>query len=214
MQRYDNKFRPDKTIPCFMCRASDNGIWCCFFYTGIAWHLADFKLSVCNQCMHIVFISLQIIILRKNYSPVQLMQLPVAMLFGYLTDFVLKVSEVIQPQTYWQQWLVCIAGIILVGIGVTFEVKADIIVLAGEGLILAICFTFPIKFGTMKIIFDVSLVATACITSLIFVGGITGVREGMAAAALLVGCVVKITNKVIEKIKKQRLQAGCTQQEV
>lgn len=142
------------------------------------------------------------------------MQLPVAMLFGYLTDFVLKVSEVIQPQTYWQQWLVCIAGIILVGIGVTFEVKADIIVLAGEGLILAICFTLPIKFGTMKIIFDVSLVAAACITSLIFVGGITGVREGMAAAALLVGCVVKITNKVIEKIKEQRLQARCTQQEV
>ena len=55
---------------------------------------------------------------------------------------------------------------------------------------------------TMKIIFDVSLVAAACITSLIFVGGITGVREGMAAAALLVGCVVKITNKVIEKIKE------------
>ena len=165
-------------------------------------------------CMHIVFISLQIIILRKNYSPVQLMQLPVAILFGYLTDFALKTTEFIQPQTYWQQWLVCIAGIIIVGIGVTLEVKADIIVLAGEGLILAICFALPIKFGTMKIVFDVSLVAAACITSLVFIGGITGVREGTAAAALLVGCVVKVTNKVIEKIKAQRLQVGCTQQEI
>ena len=165
-------------------------------------------------CMHIVFISLQIIILRKNYSPVQLMQLPVAILFGYLTDFALKATEFIQPQTYWQQWLVCIAGIIIVGIGVTFEVKADIIVLAGEGLILAICSVLPIKFGTMKIVFDVSLVAAACITSLVFIGGITGVREGTAAAALLVGCVVKVTNKVIEKIKAQRLQVGCTQQEI
>lgn len=161
-------------------------------------------------CMHIVFISLQIIILRKNYSPVQLMQLPVAILFGYLTDFALKVSEIIQPQIYWQQWIVCIAGIILVGIGVTFEVKADIIVLAGEGLILAICFVLPIKFGTMKIIFDVSLVAAACITSLIFIGDITGVREGTAAAALLVGCVVKVTNKAIERIKIERLQVECS----
>ena len=82
--------------------------------------------------------------------------------------------------------------------------------LAGEGLILAICFALPVKFGTMKIIFDVSLVATACITSLVFIGGITGVREGTAAAALLVGCVVKITNKVIEKIKTDRLQAECS----
>ena len=78
--------------------------------------------------------------------------------------------------------------------------------LAGEGLILAICFALPIKFGTMKIIFDVSLVATACITSLIFIGGITGVREGTAAAALLVGCVVKVTNKVMEKIRIRKLK--------
>lgn len=37
--------------------------------------------------MHCVFILLQILILRKNYHPIQLMQLPVAFFFGYLTDF-------------------------------------------------------------------------------------------------------------------------------
>ena len=37
--------------------------------------------------MHCVFIALQILILRKNYHPIQLMQLPVAFFFGYLTDF-------------------------------------------------------------------------------------------------------------------------------
>lgn len=159
--------------------------------------------------MHIVFIILQIAILRKNYSPFQLLQLPAAILFGYLTDLAMEITKAIAPQTYWQQWLVCIAGIIIVGIGVTLEVKADIIVLAGEGLILAICTAFPVKFGTMKIVFDVSLVIAACITSIIFIGGITGVREGTAAAAVLVGCVVKITNKAIDKINRQRLQAQC-----
>lgn len=36
--------------------------------------------------MHCVFILLQILILRKNYHLIQLMQLPVAFVFGYLTD--------------------------------------------------------------------------------------------------------------------------------
>ncbi len=160
-------------------------------------------------CMHVILISLQIIILRKNYSPFQLLQLPAAIIFGYLTDFALKVTEVINPQNTWQQWLVCAAGIVIVGIGVTLEVKADIIVLAGEGFILAVCSVLPIKFSTMKITFDVSLVVAACITSLVFLGNITGVREGTAAAALLVGCVVKLTNKVIEKIKEERLRIEC-----
>lgn len=35
--------------------------------------------------MHCVFITLQILILRKRYQPVQLMQLPVALVFGFMT---------------------------------------------------------------------------------------------------------------------------------
>ena len=37
-------------------------------------------------CLHVVLILLQILILRRNYDPIQLMQLPVAVVFGYLTD--------------------------------------------------------------------------------------------------------------------------------
>ena len=36
--------------------------------------------------MHCVFILIQILILRRRYDPVQLLQLPVAIVFGYLTD--------------------------------------------------------------------------------------------------------------------------------
>ena len=37
--------------------------------------------------MHCVMILLQILILRKDFQWIQLMQLPVAVAFGYLTDF-------------------------------------------------------------------------------------------------------------------------------
>ena len=82
---------------------------------------------------------LQILILRRRYDPLQLLQLPVAVAFGYLTDLALWAVDFLQPAAYWQQWLLCLAGILLVGVGVSFEVTAGVATMAGEGVVLAIC---------------------------------------------------------------------------
>ena len=100
--------------------------------------------------------------------------------------------------TYWQQWLVCLAGILLVAAGVSLEVKAGVVVLAGEGVVLAVCKAFPkVRFGYMKVGFDVTLVVTACILSFIFTGRLQGVREGTVAAALMVGLLAKQFGKLL-----------------
>lgn len=152
--------------------------------------------------MHCVFILLQILILRKNYHPIQLMQLPVAFFFGYLTDFGVWAVQGITCNTYWQQWSVCLIGILLVAVGVSFEVKAGVVVLAGEGVVLAICKVLPkVKFGYMKVGFDVTLVVIACILSIVFTGRLQGVREGTVAAALLVGLIAKQLGKLLARWK-------------
>ena len=152
--------------------------------------------------MHCVFILLQILILRKNYHPIQLMQLPVAFFFGYLTDFGVWAVQGITCNTYWQQWIVCLIGILLVAVGVSFEVKAGVVVLAGEGVVLAICKVLPkVKFGYMKVGFDVTLVVIACVLSTVFTGRLQGVREGTVAAALLVGLIAKQLGKLLARWK-------------
>lgn len=152
--------------------------------------------------MHCVFILLQILILRKNYHPIQLMQLPVAFFFGYLTDFGVWAVQGITCNTYWQQWIVCLIGVLLVAVGVSFEVKAGVVVLAGEGVVLAICKVLPkVKFGYMKVGFDVTLVVIACVLSIVFTGRLQGVREGTVAAALLVGLIAKQLGKLLARWK-------------
>ena len=152
--------------------------------------------------MHCVFILLQILILRKNYHPIQLMQLPVAFFFGYLTDFGVWAVQGIICHTYWQEWIICVIGIVLVAVGVSLEVKAGVVVLAGEGVVLAICKVLPkIKFGYMKVGFDVTLVVIACVLSIVFTGKLQGVREGTVAAALLVGTIAKQLGKLLAKWK-------------
>lgn len=155
--------------------------------------------------MHCVFILIQILLLRKQYHPIQLMQLPVAVFFGYLTDFGVWAVRGISCNSYWQQWVLCLIGVFLVAVGVSLEVKAGVVVLAGEGIVLAVCKIFPVKFGYMKVGFDVTLVVIACILSLVFTGHLQGVREGTVAAALLVGMIAKQLGKFWEKWPLERV---------
>ncbi len=148
--------------------------------------------------LHCTLILLQIIILRKKYDPFQLLQLPVAFLFGYLTDFSIWAIQSITYTAYWQQWLLCIIGIVLIALGVSLEVISKVVTLAGEGLVLAVCQVAPIKFGNMKVVFDVTLVVTACVLGVLFAGGIKGVREGTVAAAIFVGLLTKQINKPLK----------------
>ena len=165
---------------------------------------APLTVGTATIVMHCVFILLQILILRRNYHPIQLMQLPVAVFFGYLTDFGVWAVRGIHCSTYWQQWIVCLIGILLVAAGVSLEVKAGVAVLAGEGVVLAICKVLPkIKFGYMKVGFDVTLVVIACILSFTFTGHLQGVREGTVAAALLVGLIAKQIGKLLMRWKME-----------
>lgn len=152
--------------------------------------------------LHCVLILLQILILRKRYDWIQLLQLPIAFIFGLMTDLAVGALVFLHPAGYVQQWMICGIGILLVAVGVSFEVTANVIVLAGEGFVLAVCKICPIKFGTMKVVFDVSLVVISCILSVLFLHGIYGVREGTVAAAILVGSISRQVNKYLERKMK------------
>lgn len=90
--------------------------------------------------------------------------------------------------------------------GVYLEVKANVVPLAGEGVVLAVCQVFPIRFGNMKVIFDISLVVTACILSFVFLHSLEGVREGTVAAAVLVGQIVKLLNWTTKRITGKKAE--------
>lgn len=149
--------------------------------------------------MHCVLIALQILILRRQFKWVQMLQLPIAFIFGYLCDAALYLIDFVNCTAYYWQWICCMIGIFLVAVGVSAEVCADITTLAGEGFVLAVCKVMPIKFGTMKVIFDVSLVCISTALSFLFIGNLSGVREGTVAAAILVGTISRRLNAILKK---------------
>lgn len=161
--------------------------------------ILPFSFGQITMGMHCILVLLQIIILRKDYKWIQLVQIPVAVLFGFLSDWTLLLLSNISYDTYWQLWILCIIGILLVALGVSMEISSKASTLAGEGFVLAVCQKSRISVGNMKIIFDCSLVGLAVLFSLIFLHELVGVREGTAASMILVGSFVKTFNKIIGK---------------
>lgn len=155
--------------------------------------------------MNTLFVLIQIAILRRQYEWVQLLQLPAAVLFGMMIDLASYLIRDLNPTAYWQQWIVCLPGIFLVALGVSMEVTARLITTAGEGIVLAICKVAPIKFGNMKMIFDLTLVAISITLSLLFLHHLDGVREGTVAAAVLVGQLARQINKPMGVVEQRCL---------
>lgn len=153
--------------------------------------------------VHVLFISLQFLILRKRFKVYNLLQLPLAILFGSFIDLMNNFLGFLHYENYFQQWILCIIGIILVGIGVAFEVEADIIVLAVEGFAGAVTQVTGKKFGDVKMFTDCGIVAAAVIIGLVFGGKLFGVREGTVAAAIFVGQIAKLFKRfVFDRIRK------------
>ena len=157
--------------------------------------------------MHCGMILLQILLLRREYELIQLVQLPVALLFGVLTDFSVWAIQGISCSSYGAQWLLCAVGILLVGIGVSLEVAANVVTLAGEGAVLAICKVFSLPFAKTKVSFDMALVLSASILAVIFLGYLAGVREGTVAAAIFVGLTVKQVSKPVARFAEKYLRS-------
>lgn len=152
--------------------------------------------------MNFMFVLIQIAILRRQYDWFQLLQFPAAILFGTMIDVAEYLLRNISLANYMQEWLFCIIGIVLIALGISMEVMADLITTAGEGIVLAICQVTPFKFGNVKMTFDITLVCISVILSILFIGKLTGVREGTLAAMIFVGQITKITNVLMNKVKR------------
>ncbi len=145
------------------------------------------------------FVVCQILILRKNFKPIQLLQFPLSFLFGYFTDFGMLLAKSVPVNSYIMQLVMVISGIIILGFGISLSVIANVIMNAGEALVKTLSDVMHRNFGNVKIFFDVSCVVLSIILSLIFFNfKIVGTREGTLIAAFLTGITVKIFTKLFK----------------
>ncbi len=168
-------------------------------------YISGLSVGTTTIIINTFLVLIQIPILRSKYQWFQLLQLPAVILFGLMIDVCGILIQGIIYTNYFQQWILCLIGILLVGLGVSIEVTAGLVTTAGEGVVLAVCQVLPVRFSTMKIIFDVTLVCISIIVSLVFVGRLEGVREGTIATAVCVGFVTRQCQKPMKWFSRKCL---------
>ena len=142
----------------------------------------------------------QIVILRKDFQLIQLLQVPLSFLFGVFTDLGMWIVAPIPADFYPVRLLMVLVGIVILGFGISLSVIANVIMNSGEAFVKAISDKIHKEFGNVKIAFDIICVIMALALSLIFFDfSIVGTREGTIISALLTGVVVKFFNSKLNQ---------------
>ena len=144
--------------------------------------------------MNLIFIILQPVLLRRDYQPIQLLQIVVNIVFSWFIDVSMNLLGWLEPQNITVELLVLLLGCAVLGLGISVEVAPDVLLVPGEGLVGALTAASGRRFGSVKVAFDVTLVLISLALSLLFFHRLNGLGLGTVISALLVGRFVNLYN--------------------
>ena len=144
--------------------------------------------------MNLIFIILQPVLLRRDYQPIQLLQIVVNIVFSWFIDVSMNLLGWLEPQNIAVELLVLLLGCAVLGFGISVEVAPDVLLVPGEGLVGALTAASGRRFGSVKVAFDVTLVLISLTLSLLFFHRLNGLGLGTVISALLVGRFVNLYN--------------------
>lgn len=164
--------------------------------------VTSISLGVATIILYSIYIALQIIILKKDFKKIQILQFLFAVFFGQLVNFFNTLIN-INLDNFFMRFILCVASFFVTAIGVFLTITANIVPVAPDGLTKAISIKKNIDFGKSKIYFDCIVVAIAAIILILFNRSIQGIGIGTLLSAIFVGRIVFFMNKNFKaKIEK------------
>lgn len=141
-------------------------------------------------CVHVLLVLMQILVLRRKYRPIQLLQVVMGVLLGLLLDVCLNYTSLLPLPNYGASIAYTLLGCTICAFGIFTYVKADMVPLSAEGLCLALSSVYQWRFSRVKVAVDCSLLFIAVVASLILLGEVAGVREGSIICAVCTGYII------------------------
>ena len=135
------------------------------------------------------------------------MQIPVGVIFGYFTTFCNYLASFFPtPDNLVVRVLMMLASTVIIAVGIFLYLPADVIPLAGEGVMSAVSQVTKIEFSKVKMAFDITMVVVSAAACLIMIHSFGSVGVGTVIAAFLVGFILGIINKAFGKYRDKLLK--------
>ena len=158
--------------------------------------IVNVSLGTCTTIVYSVYILAQMVMSRK-FQPMLLLQLVFSTLFGYFVDAAQFLLGDFCLPTYFGQLVMLAARILLIGFSLVLYIDVKIAPMPAEGLVGCIAEKTGKPFSNMKTMFDCASVVAAIVLSLLFLGKLSGIREGTILTALLAGRMMGFLRKWI-----------------
>lgn len=123
-----------------------------------------------TNIMNILLVLAQIMVLRRRFQLIQMLQLVVGFLFGWMLDVNMYVTSFWPFSGLGSQIAEQLLGATVLGVAVAAEVRCGSVTMPGEGIQVAISRVSGMPFPKVKIIVDTLLVALAVLSGYVFFG--------------------------------------------
>lgn len=170
-----------------------------FSLAGASGAVPEWTIGTYTILMNFLFVVMQVLVLRRRFEAVQLFQLAVGFVFGWLIDLNMWLTDFIVCGSFASKALVQLAGCTVMGVGIAFEIRCGSVTMPGEGISIAVSRVSGLPFPKVKIIIDTVLVTLAVAGCYLFFGKWlwNAVGAGTMFAMVYVGLVVKFISKRI-----------------
>ena len=159
--------------------------------------ILNVDLGITTFMFQIFLVCLELALLRNNFKRKHFLQVAVSLIFGVFTSFSISLVSFVPPaDNILVAFLLCIISVFLIALGIFFYVPTNIVPVSVEGAIQAIAIVTDNPFPKIKIYFDVTVVLSSLILSLVFLGNFGSVGIGTVIGAVFIGYVVKLIHKL------------------
>ncbi|MDR1410180.1 MAG: DUF6198 family protein [Oscillospiraceae bacterium] len=163
--------------------------------------------GMCSAAVFIFFILLQVIVLRRDFKPINLLQILVSTVFGFFVDLAGSVVALIPtpevlPYPLRLVFLAC--SILLIAVGLIFYLGAKLLPMPSEGICLAIQSRLKdVPYHKVKVAADCACVLSAIAIVWFSTHTLTDIREGTLITAVMAGVVMGWLKPVLHPFLKK-----------
>lgn len=148
------------------------------------------SLGTASIICYLVFVLIQCI-LSKKITLTYILEVPLSLAFGLLTDFYDWIIPAL-AFSFWLRLLLFSMTMFVTAMGVFLCVKTDLVLTPTDGIVKTISEVFRLPFSLVKNTFDISLVAVSVLLCLGNHTELYGIGVGTVLSALCIGRMIKM----------------------
>lgn len=139
------------------------------------------------------------LLLRRPFRLRQLLAIPATLLFSVCIDWSLAVIPTQFYGPYLPKVVFLLIGCAVHAVGIVLELRGNVVMLPCEAFVQSLSLRTGKQFGNVKIATDCALTLAAAVIALFSFHKLNGVREGTLVTALLLGYLVKLMTRALDR---------------